>query len=275
MGASWSSKVTSVTILSWVSPIEPQPQLVTSLVTPWIRKSRSLDWIGSICLSSGCQQLLQRTATSCLFIDLWKWSFFSHSTLLLLSPKTINNSAGVFWAVTHFWATFVGSFLTFGPNYCYGRVAVGRGIWLDPKISCTTWRIWRKQIHHNHATMIISLHLNWLRLIGNLWHQWHRHRQQLIRLAIPPSDSKTSLIKAHHNMFCFIPGNSKAIELESADNLNIFFPSSPFVWLVFQPLISVLTSFLIGAWQPSGLEPWPLLTANWKLIEYVAYLSRS
>ena len=157
--------------------------LVTSLVTPWIRKSRSFDWIGSICLSSGCQQLLQRTATSCLFIDLWKWSFFSHSTSLLLSPKTINSSAGVFWAVTHFWATFVGSFFTFGLNYCYGRVAFGRGIWLDPKISCNTWRIWWKQIHHNHATMIISLHLNWLRLIGNLWHQWHRHRQQLIPLS--------------------------------------------------------------------------------------------
>ena len=184
MGASWSSKVTSVTILSWWSPIEPQSQGPYWWPAWWHPGSGNQDhWIGSICLSSGCQQLLQRTATSCLFIDLWKWSFFSHSTSLLLSPKTMNSSAGVFWAVTHFWATFVGSFFTFGLNYCYGRVAFGRGIWLDPKISCNTWRIWRKQIHHNHATMIISLHLNWLRLIGNLWHQWHRHRQQLIPLS--------------------------------------------------------------------------------------------
>ena len=32
-------------------------------------------------------------------------------------------------------------------------------------------------------------------------------------------------------------------------------------WLVFQPLISVLTSFMAGAWQPSGLSSWSLLTA--------------
>ena len=193
MGASCLSKGTSVTILSWVSPIEPQPQLVTSLVTPWIRKSRSLDWIHlfviwmSATVATNSHQLLVHR-----FMEM---IFFSHSTSLLLSPKTINSSAGVFWAVTHFWATFVGSFFTFGLNYCYGRVAVGRGIWLDPKISCNTWRIWWKQIHHNHATMIISLHLNWLRLIGNLWHQWHRDRQQLIRLTIPLPIPSPALLK--------------------------------------------------------------------------------
>ena len=35
-----------------------------------------------------------------------------------------------------------------------------------------------------------------------------------------------------------------------------------FFWLVFQPLISKQTSFLIGAWHPSGHDYWSLLSTN-------------
>ena len=55
------------------------------------------------------------------------------------------------------------------------------------------------------------------------------------------------------------------------DELFCIVSSLPaFLRLVFQPLISVQTSFLIGVWQPSGFDYWSLLTAAHLTLEFYA-----